>query len=150
AIDRGDLALAAEQPGQVEDLIKRGIDCGALVDPWNILGFQGVFPLFQGQEDAVSDNRVGQLVQVIERLLNLSSRLLSEAAALGQDELGKRAGADMGRLAAWWDQFASVEVSEVRRVHGGESVSSAEHVARALTHWRQRGAAAADLAFWRQ
>ena len=30
--------------------------------------------------------------------------------------------ADMKRLAAWWDQFATAGVSEVRPVHGGEAV----------------------------
>jgi hypothetical protein len=150
AVERGDLAAAAPLPAEVEDLLRRGIDCGALVDPWNILGFQGLYPLSPAQEDSVGDNRVGQLVQVVERLLNLLARLLSEAAALGQDEVGKQAAAEMRKLATWWDRFASVEVSDVRRVHGGESLESAEHVARALTHWRQRGAAAADLAFWRQ
>ncbi len=150
AVESGDLAAVAPLPAAVEDLIRRGIDCGAVVDPWNILGFQGLFPLSPAQEDSAADTRVGQLVQVVERLLNLLARLLSEAAALGQDDIGKQAAAEMRKLAAWWDRFASVEVGDVRHVHGGESVSSAEHVARALTNWRQRGAAAADLAFWRQ
>src|SRR5439155_17179957 len=48
------------------------------------------------------------------------------------------------------DRFASVEVSEVRPVHGGEALASAEHVATALGHWQERGEATADLAFWRQ
>ena len=35
-------------------------------------------------------------------------------------------------------------------MHGGEAVKSAEHVAKALARWHERGAATADLAFWRQ
>ena len=31
---------------EVEDLLHRAIECGALVDPWNILGFGGQFSLF--------------------------------------------------------------------------------------------------------
>ena len=37
----------------------------------------------------------------------------------------------------------------MRRVHGGEAAASARQVAAALAGWRQRGEAAADLAFWR-
>src|SRR5207245_3330675 len=56
---------------------------------------------------------------------------------------------NLRRLAGWWDRFATVEVSDVRRVHGGETVASAEHVANALARWRERGETTADLAFWR-
>jgi hypothetical protein len=56
----------------------------------------------------------------------------------------------MRRLAAWWDRFASVEVGDVRRLHGEEAAASAEHVAAALARWHERGEAAGDLAFWRQ
>ena len=55
----------------------------------------------------------------------------------------------MERLAAWWDRFATTEVSDVRRVHGGEAAASAGHVAEALARWHERGEASADLAFWR-
>ena len=34
-------------------MLRRGIDCGALVDPWNILGYQGLFPIFPGRDDTV-------------------------------------------------------------------------------------------------
>jgi hypothetical protein len=40
-------------------------------------------------------------------------------------------------------------VSGVVRVRGGEAADSAEHVAAALAKWHARGAAAADLTFWR-
>ena len=33
--------------------MRRGIACGALVDPWNILGFQGQYPRFTALEDSV-------------------------------------------------------------------------------------------------
>jgi hypothetical protein len=57
--------------------------------------------------------------------------------------------AGMEQLARWWDPFATTEVSDLRRVHGGEAASSARNVATALAAWRQRGETTADLAFWR-
>src|SRR5208282_6354077 len=118
--ERGDLAEAARRLPEIEALVQRGIQCGALADPWNILGFQGLFPLSAAREDSVRDGRIDDLVQVVDRVLSLYSRLLSEAAATGAAALVESLTGEMRRLAAWWDRFASVEVSEVRRVHGGE------------------------------
>src|SRR5262249_29169859 len=49
--ERGELQGAAGVVAEIEDLLRRGIACGALADPWNILGFQGQFPLFTARED---------------------------------------------------------------------------------------------------
>jgi hypothetical protein len=147
--ERGEVRAGAEQLPVIEDLLHRGIACGALADPWNILGFQGLFPLFTAMEDSVRDPRIDELVHGVEQLLNLHARLMSEAAAAGESALVEKLSAAMRRLAAWWDPFATVEVGDVRRVHGGEAAASAEHVATALAHWRERGEATADLAFWR-
>jgi hypothetical protein len=148
-VDRGHLAEAAGVLPEVEDLLRRGIACGAFVDPWNILGFQGLFPLFTAREDSIRDTRIDELVQVIEHTFNLYSRLASEAAAVGDQTLGASLRSNLRRLAAWWDRFASTSVGDVRRVHGGETVASTEHVVTALSHWHERGETAADLAFWR-
>jgi hypothetical protein len=149
-VDRGRPAEAAAVLPEVEDLLRRGIACGAFVDPWNILGFQGLFPLFAAREDSIRDGRIDELVQVMEHTFTLYSRLASEAAAVGDQTLGTSLRSNLRRLAAWWDRFASTSVSDVRRVHGGETVVSTEHVATALSHWRERGETAADLAFWRE
>lgn len=148
-VDRGQLAEAARLLPEIEDLLHRGIACGAVVDPWNVLGFQGLFPLFTASEDSLPDPRVPHLVHVVEQTFNLCARILSEAAAAGEKGLGVEMAGRMKQLAGWWDQFATVEVNDVHRVHGGEAARSAEHVARALAHWRERGAAA-DLAFWKE
>ena len=95
------------------------------------------------------DPRLDELVQVVEQMFNLYARLISEAAAAGDGELARSLTDGMERLAAWWDQFATVEVSDVRRVHGGEAAASARQVAAALAGWHERGEATADLAFWR-
>jgi hypothetical protein len=148
--DRGEPAAAAPLLAEAEDLLQRGIACGAFADPWNVLGFQGLFPLSPAREDSVRDTRVDDLLGVVEQLFRAYARLLSEAAARGEEGLVAALTAGMRRLATWWDRFATVEVSGVRRVHGGEATASAEHVAGALARWHERGEAAADLAFWRQ
>ena len=150
AVERTDLAQAARLLPEVEDLLLRGIDCGALADPWNVLGFQGLFPVFTSREDAVRDQRVHELVGAVERLFTLHARVMSEAAAQGDAALVESVGTGMKRLAGWWDQFATHSVGEVRPVHGGEAVASAAQVAEALTRWRERGQSSADLTFWRE
>ncbi|MFN4260288.1 MAG: hypothetical protein ACK4RK_13405 [Gemmataceae bacterium] len=149
-LDLDQPAAAARLLPEIEGLLRRGIDCGAIVDPWNILGFQGLFPLSNAREDSIRDPRIDDLVHMVEETLHLYARLLSEAAAAGDSGLIKAVLPQMKRLAEWWDQFASSTVSDVRRVVGAEAVASAEHVAHALTRWHERGEASADLAFWRQ
>ncbi len=148
--EQGNLRQAAARLAEVEDLLRRGVSCGAFADPWNLLGFQALFPLSAAREDSVRDQRLDELVQVVEQSFNLYSRLSSEAAAAGDEALVGSLANNMDRMAAWWDPFATVDVSEVRRVHGGEATTAARNVAAALSGWRQRGEAAADLAFWRK
>ncbi|HEV2946203.1 MAG TPA: hypothetical protein VGX70_02435, partial [Gemmataceae bacterium] len=135
---------------EVEDLIHRGIDCGALPDPWNILGFQGMFPLSAAQEDSIRDPRIDDLTHLMENVFDIYSLIISEAASAGERSVVPSLTAGMKRLAAWWDQFASVEIQGVRRVHGAEAVISAEHVAESMARWREKGEATGDLAFWKQ
>jgi hypothetical protein len=150
ALDRGAPAEAAALLPGVEDLLHRGIRCGALADPWNVLGFQGLFPLSPAREDSLRDTRVDDLVHLMQQLFSFYARLLSEAAAAGESGLVDAQTRALRGLAAWWDRFATFEVSGVPRVRGGEAAESAEHVAAALARWHERGEAAGDLAFWRQ
>src|SRR5262249_23320058 len=82
-----DLARAAGQLTAIEDLLRRGIACGAFADPWTILGFQGLFPLSAAREDAVRDPRLDELVGLVEQTFHLYARLASEAAATGDSRL---------------------------------------------------------------
>lgn len=148
--EQGELGEAARLLPEAEELLHRGIGCGAFLDPWNILGFQGLFPLSPAREDSVRDPRVEELIHMVEALLNLYARLTSEAAAVGQGALVQEMTAALRRLAAWWDRFATTEVGDVRSVHGGAVAESAEHVATALALWHERGEATADIAFWKQ
>jgi len=150
----GRLAEAAGLLPEVEDLITRGIECGALADPWNILGYQGLYPLFQSREDSTHDHRNEELIDALTRQFDLYARLLAAAAAAGDGRLRELLTRGVRKLAGWWDRFAAYEVSDVPRLHGGERADAALHVARALADWNKRarsGEAGAkeDIAFWR-
>lgn len=148
--DRGELARAITHLKEVEDLLKRSIACGAMIDPWNILGFQGQYPRFQALEDSIHDHRVDDLTYVVDAIFNLYARVLREGAAQGDFAPGADLAQGLRRLAEWWDRFATTTVADIPNVQGAEAVKSAEHVAQALTQWRDRGAATSDLTFWKK
>jgi len=149
-IEHGQLAEACAAIPEVEDLLHRAIECGALVDPWNILGFGGQFGLFAAVENSVHDHRVDELIELVSQIFTLYLRLQKEAAAHGEAEMPVRLSEGMARLAQWWDKYASIEVAEVEGFSGREAVESAEHVADALRAWQAGGEASGDVAFWRQ
>ena len=134
---------------QIFDLLKTGIECGALIDPWNMLGFGGQFPLFTAAEDATPDHRVDELINLIGAIFNLYSRFLKESAAAGREDLVPDMKNHMKQLAEWWDKFASTEVSGIDGISGDESWKSAAMVADALYAWQKAGTAAGDIKFWR-
>jgi len=146
--DAWDEALSALEAA--EDVLHRAIQCGALVDPWNILGFAAQFSLFPSPESSVHDYRVDDLIVLLRELFSAYVRLQQAAAAAGRPEVQQQAAARLRALAAWWDKFASVEVSEVERLSGAETCASADHVVAALTAWHKAGTAAGDIAFWQR
>jgi hypothetical protein len=148
------LAEAAAVLPEVEDLIIRGIECGALADPWNILGYQGLYPLFQSREDSTHDHRNEELIDALTRQFDIYARVLAAAASAGDTRLRESLTKGVRKLAAWWDKFAAYEVSDVPRLQGGERADAALHVARALADWNKRartgtGGTKEDIAFWR-
>ncbi|MEM8735065.1 MAG: hypothetical protein AAGG44_12620, partial [Planctomycetota bacterium] len=144
----GDLDHAATICSEVMDLVHRGIECGGIVDPWNILGFAGNFARFDGPDSAVHDHRVEDLVQLMEYVFALKSRVWREAAAAGRDELCTEVASGLRETAEWWRKFAAHEVSDVRATDPQETVDSAVLVAKALSLWHAGGAAAGDVRFW--
>ncbi len=139
---------AARMLEESTDFLQRAIGCGALIDPWNILGFQGQFSLFPAPENSVYDHRVDQLIELLEQLFGLFARCWSEAAARGVDDAASRLELAMDSLARWWDKFATTTVGGVESFSGSEAVESARHVAAALRAWHQAGATAGDIGFW--
>ena len=150
SLEHGELSDVARLIREIDDHLHRGVECGAIIDPWNILGFQGQFPLFQSREDAVHDLRAEVLIDTMERIFGVYSGALSEAAARGERPLAQEFSAGMQRLADWWDRFATPTVSDLPQVFGAEHFDSATHVAQALSEWRAAGEAAGDIGFWRQ
>ncbi|GIW99680.1 MAG: hypothetical protein KatS3mg111_3013 [Pirellulaceae bacterium] len=147
-LERGELRDAAALSPQIIDLLHRGIECGAIVDPWNILGFGGSFPRSEGADGAVHDHRVEDLVHLMEALFALQSRIWREAAAAGDEELCQTIDQELRRTAEWWRQFAAHEVSDVKATDPLETMDSALLVAKALRLWHAGGAAVGDVRFW--
>ncbi len=150
AIDERDLPRAATLLAEIEDLLFRAVECGAMVDPWNILGFGGQFSRFPAPEDSVHDERIDDLLELMNELFAVYARLLGEAAAAGDEPLRGKLSGGLDELARWWDRFASTEVSEIEGISGLQARQSAEQVADALAAWQSAGSAAGNIAFWRR
>ena len=142
------LEQAAACLPQIVDLLKRGIQCGAVIDPWNILGFDAHYSLFPALENSVRDHRADELVELMDRLWALYSRVWSEAAAVDNAEIAKKVARQFKETAAWWHKFAVHEVSTVEAVDAMVVYRAAEGVAQAIGVWHKGGAAAGDVAFW--
>lgn len=149
AIDNDQLEQVVDQLTAIEAVVHRGIECGALVDPWNVVGFAGNFSLFPALENTVHDWRVDELIELMEQVLDLAARAWSEAAAVDNAALEQQFSAILGRLAVWWDQFATATVEGVNHLVAKEIEVSANLVAGALNAWHKAGAAAGDVGFWR-
>ena len=149
AIDRDQLEPVLGNLQVCEQLIHRAIECGALVDPWNIVGFAGNFSLFPALENTVHDWRVDELIELIEQVLDLNARAWSEAAAIDDSGLEEQFSTILTRLSTWWDRYATASVEDVKRLVAKEIEVSANLVAGALNAWHKAGAAAGDIGFWR-
>jgi hypothetical protein len=150
AVERGRLDEAAAQLPPVEELFHRAIECGAMIDPWNILGFGGQYSLFPAVENSVHDQRVDELLDMISDIFALYVRIHKAAAAAGDDALQQTLTQNLAALGRWWDKFATVEIGSIEAISGQATLESAKRVAAALRAWHEGGAAAGDLAFWRQ
>ncbi len=135
---------------EAQDLLYRGIQCGALLDPWNILGFQGQFSLFPAVENSTRDHRVEVLTKVVGQIFDEHERAAGAAALVGNRSLCDQLLERLQVIADWWDQFATTQVSGVDSVSGRESLVSAGRVVRVLGAWHQAGEAQQDLGFWRK
>jgi hypothetical protein len=144
------LPEAAARLQAVENLLRRGIDCGAIVDPWNILGFGAQFPLFASREDAIPDNRIESLMELMAETFGVYGKVLIDAAASGDEPLRSAVSERFEKLGNWWDQFASSVIEELPVVVGQEAWESATHVATMLSEWHTAGDAAGDVSFWKQ
>lgn len=148
SVDGRLLDQAANLLKETMELVQRGIGCGAIIDPWSILGFDAQFSLFPAAENSVHDHRADELIERMERLFGVYSRAWSEAAAGDQRELSERFSSEFQKVANWWRKFASHEVTNVTAIDPLDAYRAAEHVARALNLWHKGGAASGDIGFW--
>ncbi len=147
-IESEELTAAAARIEEAVTVMQRGIQCGALADPWSILGFQGNFSLFPAVENSVRDHRVDELVDLVNDILTVQGQLWSAASAQGTEEVAKQCERKMRELAVWWDQFGSMAVAGIGGFSGRDLWESYQTVSRALHAWHQDGAAAGQIAFW--
>jgi hypothetical protein len=147
---RGSLEHAARLLEESIGLLHRAIECGALVDPWNILGFGGQYSLFPSPENSVYDHRIDELIGLVGSIFTVGVQIQKEAAAIGITAQEKEVSQRLDVLADWWDKFATIGVGSVESFSGRETRESADHVASALRAWHEAGAASGDLAFWRE
>lgn len=147
---RSDVVAAADRLAEATELLVRGIECGAVIDPWNIIGFQGQFPLFVAREDSVPDPRVEWLIDYMNRLFAAGGRVLTESAACGDTATATRVYEWLDHTATWWDRFATTTVGDLPAVRGAELAASASAVAGTIAEWRAAGRSSGDLSFWRQ
>ena len=146
--ESGKLNEAVELIPVVVDLLRRGIECGAFVDPWNILGFDSQFSLFPSLDNSVHDHRVDELLDLMDQIFAFEARLWSDAAAMNRTDLSKKVSRQFKELAHWWHRFATHEVTSVEAVDATAVYRAAERVAEALQVWHQGGAAAGDVGYW--
>lgn len=149
-LERYELDQAWQLISEIEDYLTRGIECGALIDPWNILGFQGLFPLFISREDSIPDQRSEVLLDLMEEIFSAYSATLSEAAAQGNNPLKLQISDRFQKLAEKWDRYATTTVEDLPQVNGQDSFESAAHVSQILTEWKNGGESVGDISFWRQ
>jgi hypothetical protein len=142
------LENAAAVPRQVLDLIQRGIECGAFVDPWCILGFGGNFSRFHGPDSATHDDRVDDLISLMEQLFSYIASVWSEAAARDDSGIYDAMERQFEEAARWWRQYAAHTVESLQAIDPMDSYRSARLVAQALRLWHRGGAAAGDVKFW--
>ncbi|MGL4424227.1 MAG: hypothetical protein ACRCZF_26465, partial [Gemmataceae bacterium] len=124
----GDYRAAGRRLQEGEDLLRRGIECGALIDPWNILGYQGLFPIFPGRDDTVRDPRAEEIVHTAGRHFEVYAKAIAAAGSAGDDVARAGLHDAMKSFAEWWDRYATATVTDLPHVVGRERTDAAAHV----------------------
>ncbi|MBT7730015.1 MAG: hypothetical protein HN703_14130, partial [Planctomycetaceae bacterium] len=147
--DNNSLQKAVEMLGEAKNLLMRGIHCGALVDPWNILGFAGQFPLHEPGGEALPDSRVDDLIGSVGNLLECACLTWQRSCLESNENIAKKASGLVEELASWWDQYATTSVGGIPHLSGIEMVQSAREVVTVLEERRTTAPVPLPPTFWR-
>ncbi len=150
ALEDGDTVAAAETIPRLFDLLIRAVNCGAVIDPWNIIGFDANYNLFQGTENTVRDHRADELVLLMDQLFGFCSQVWIASEAADHRELSQRVQEYFIQIVDWWRKYAAHEVASVDSVDAKEIFDATENVAKALNLWHKSGAERGDVQFWAQ
>jgi len=145
----GDPAAALVHLDAATDILLRAVECGAAVDPWNILGLAGQFPLHEPGGESLPDPRVDDLIDVLESILDGYTIAWRQAELFGARDTAARAAAALERLTVWWDRFATTTVSGVPHLAGREIWDSVREVIVALKR-RRTADGPPPPGFWRK
>lgn len=148
AIAKAEYSQSAEDLAETTRLIHQGIQCGALIDPWNILGFDAQFSLFPAMENSVLDERAHYLVEMMTQIFESYSALWCHAATQDEKKVCEQIQEEFRKTSDWWHQFAAHEVSNVEATDSVEVFKAAEHVAQAMNLWQKEGGETGNVAFW--
>lgn len=136
--------------GRCLNLLKRGIRCGAFADPWNLIGFQGLYPISPAREDAVPDPRLEDLLSMVASLFREVSRAYAFASADSDRESQRLLRELLAELTEWWGKYPAKGDMDLDHPDAWSEQRSALRVARAIRIWRKRGEIPADLPFWKK
>ncbi|NMC21392.1 MAG: hypothetical protein GYA33_13350 [Thermogutta sp.] len=131
-------------------MIRSAVECGALGDPWNVLGLGGRFPIFEWSLEGPIDPRLTLLIYLMDKLFQLFASLRRHAAAADAGAIEDEAKRRMEETAEWWDRFATAEVSDLDGFRGQDVCDAAQQVAEVIHAWREERKAAGDTAFWKR
>ncbi len=145
-----DAASALEELDTATDLLFRAVGCGAAVDPWNILGLSGQFPLHEPGGESLPDPRVDDLVLATGSILDGYAAAWRHASIPTASPAAARAAASLEKLAAWWDRHATTTVSGVPHLSGRECLDSAREVIESLSRRREHASEPPQAGFWRR
>ncbi|MCA9152236.1 MAG: hypothetical protein KDA92_23200, partial [Planctomycetales bacterium] len=147
-IHQSELDEARRRLRETRDTLLRGIECGAIVDPWNVIGFDGNFSLFPAMENSIHDHRVDELLGIVEEIFDGYGRLWSTASAVDNAAVNQSVSLEMEEFANWWHQFATHEMGSIDCSSPLDLYRAAKNVAEALGHWREAGEEKGAIRFW--
>ncbi len=148
ALEQSDLPLASESLPRLFDYLQRAVGCGAIIDPWNIIGFDANYNLFAGTDSSVRDHRADELVQLMEQLFCFASQVWIAAQAADQQDISERVKNNFREIVDWWHKFAVHEVSSVESANADEIYGATRDVASLLNQWHKTGAQSGNVQFW--